>query len=311
MAVLNQVTYPESPEGDVSWDGVPGWIGSAHPMYRHFALSELPWADYTNTRQNGNSIQCVKLSRSRQVLRIESSSDFGAETGEPVYAKRYLINTTRRKIGNLLSGGKARREYELGHRLIQLGFLTPVPLSWAIALPQRIIEPQNQPPGYAQAASFLLTRALDHAGDLFHWARQGTAEASPFFFPSFAVFLARMHEIGFYHDDCSGRNIFVASGAKFDAVPPPENLLKTFAVLDVDHGRLYPRAIPLHRRAVNLYQLLRSLRKAGLKSNTVRMQFLKDYIRYSGLDPEIHTRKLRGMINRIAHRKLGEKLIRK
>ena len=100
---------------DVNWSGAPGWEGSAHPDYRNFAFTDLPWTKFTDPRLEGGSspIKCVKISRSRQVLRIEFSSDFGANANEPVFAKRYLINSLRRRVGNLLSGGKARREYAM------------------------------------------------------------------------------------------------------------------------------------------------------------------------------------------------------
>jgi len=298
---------------DVNWSGAPGWEGSAHPDYRNFAFTDLPWTKFTDPRLEGGSspIKCVKISRSRQVLRIEFSSDFGANANEPVFAKRYLINSLRRRVGNLLSGGKARREYVLGHRLIRLGFLTPVPLAWAIAAPQRIFENPDRPTGYAQAASFLLTRDLEHAGDLLHWARNGMADQTPYFYPSLAAFLARVHKTGFYHDDCSGRNIFVAPGTLFESVPPSSRILKSFAVLDIDHGRVYPRPIPTHHRAVNLFQILRSLRKTGLKSNALRMQFLREYLRFADLDPQTAMPKLGRMIDRVAHRKMGMKLLGK
>lgn len=293
----------------VPWEGAPGWRGKAVPDFRQFSFTGLPWIELRSKGLHQGGIRCIKASRSRHVLRIENPAQFGAGVQTPVYAKRYLINTLRRRWGNLLSGGKAAREFHLGRRLIQIGLPTPEPLAYVMARPGRIFRPPA-PLGYAAAASFLLTREKPHQGTLYDWAHSGRTAAHPLFYPLFAAFLAEMHRRGFYHDDCSGHNFCVAPGADLDRTPDlPEAILDRFIIFDIDHGHYYFGGVSPRLRAANLFQVIRSLRSLDMASIDARWLFLESYLEAAGLDPLRYRSRFARWINRLARHKINKPLL--
>ena len=140
----------------VEWQGRPGWQGQAYEPWRDFDFMGLPWLDLIRPRRRRDGTVCIKISRSRHVLRVGHPEGHGSSHTAPVYAKRYLINSSRRRFGNSLTGGKASREFRIGTKLIRLGFQTPWPLAYATATRHRIFGPPAER-GFTPAASFLLT----------------------------------------------------------------------------------------------------------------------------------------------------------
>ena len=301
-------TGPDTRRRFVPLQGGPFWHGEAIDAYAEFNFLALRWGKLKRVGKTRDGILCVKAGRSRHVLRVSDPLPFGARAEGAVYVKRYLINSLRRRLGNILSGGKATREFRLGWRLLARGFVTPEPLAWAIATPSRIFGPPV-PKGYARAASFLLTRELANDGSLTEWAKAGRTRSIPGLYKRLAAFLARMHALGFYHDDCSAKNL-----GPLPALQEPESefstgILQQFYILDIDHGRLYSRPVPLRRRWVNLCQLLRSLRQTDMQDLIDRQRFVIDYLRAAGLEPQRYLERAVAAIDRIARRKIGSRIL--
>lgn len=299
------------------WQGRPGWRGLAVAAFQRFEFTSLPWPEFERVGYSRDGILCVKKSRSRHVLRVARPAEFGADavlwTDHAVFAKRYLINTARRRFGNLLSGGKARREFLLGWRLLALGFETPRPLAYIVAGPGRIFDPPAMR-GFSAASSFLLTQELVNAGSVRDWVTDGRAAAGNFY-RALAAFLARMHAAGFYHDDCGADNLCVAPGASFAPDPAAEPPAETpsaearFMIMDIDHGKIYRRGVPHRRRMLNLFQIIRSLRQIGMQDAASRTRFVIDYMLAAGMPVEKALAQNIQRINRIAKRKIKEPLI--
>lgn len=300
------------PDGEVQrlapWQGRPGWRGWALEAFRDFDFMALPWLDLTGAGMGDDDARCVKISRSRHVLRVGNPVPFGAREARPVYVKRYLINTPRRRLGNLLSGGKARREFRLGHELIARGLRTPLPLAYVVGHPGRILR-GTADQGFVPAASFLLTLELTNQGSVREWAEDGRTNQWPLFYPSLTQFMALMHARGVYHDDFSAKNACVAEGADFSDQGGPEAALDRFAIYDVDHGRSYRgRPVPTRLRMVNLYQMIHSLDDSDMASMSRRRQFVVQYLAASGMRPARDLGPVLRKLNRIGRRKTGRDL---
>jgi len=308
---------PETPAA-LSWQARPGWRGRALAAWIQFDVVDLPWLQMAYEGRRRDGLTCVKLSRSRHVLRVRRPERFGARDPRGVYVKRYLINTPRRRLGNLLSGGKARREFRLGWRLIQRGLRTARPLAYVIADPMRILDRQA-PPGFARAASFLVTEEVLNDGTIYEWACRGDAAGCEGFYPALARYIAAMHQRGFYHDDLSGKNICVASGEELRAwlaadrgaaTAAANGLLSKFILFDVDHGRLFREGkVPFRLRMRNVFQILRSLRHFDMKTRAARRQFVEDYLEAAGLSTARRRRAAEKSINRFARARLGHELV--
>lgn len=302
ISPLNQIP-PEISEPNSAWNGPPGWRGRAVGACGNFDFFALPWELPWKTLRRrlratpDGSIRCVKCSGGRNVLRIENPREFGADLDRPVYAKCYAIDTWRQRVGNIFSGGKARREYRLGWTLIGRGLLTPVPLAWALAGPRHLLGPEP-------SANYLLSLELENQGTLSFWAEKGRAAEIPNFYPCLARFLAAMHAAGFYHDDCLSKNFAISPGADFAA----QDMLDLFQIFDIDHGRIYARGVPLRARAYNLYQLIASLRQSGLPDPERRLRFVRDYMAAAGIAPGGEKTLIR-QIDRFAGRKLNSILL--
>ncbi len=231
----------------------------------------------------------------RNVLRIENPRDFG-----PILTaglrKCYAIDTWRQRVGNIFSGGKARREYRLGWALIGRGLLTRA-AGLGAGGPRHLLGPEP-------SANYLLSLELENQGTLSFWAEKGRAAEIPNFYPCLARFLAAMHAAGFYHDDCLSKNFAISPGADFAA----QDMLDLFQIFDIDHGRIYARGVPLRARAYNLYQLIASLRQSGLPDPERRLRFVRDYMAAAEIAPG-GEKTLIQQIDRFAGRKLNSILL--
>ncbi|MCE5229979.1 lipopolysaccharide kinase InaA family protein [bacterium] len=282
-----------------AWTGTGGWHGRAVSACRRFDFFALPWQTLRKRKRmtEDGTIRCIKCSGGRHVLRIEQPRRFGADLDRPLYAKCYSIDTWRQRIGNLFSGGKARREYRLGWALIERGLSTPVPLAWALAGPARLL-------GARPASNFLLSLELKNQGTLSFWAEKGPADRIPDFYAVLAKFMAAMHAAGFYHDDCLSKNFSISPDADFSS----GDVLKMFQIFDIDHGRIYAGGVPLGPRVANLFQMIASLRDSGLPDRQRRHKFLRDYMAAAGIHFN-DEKKVAGRIDQIARRKLNQALM--
>ncbi len=293
------MTTMEHEQTAVRWRGRPGWRGQSLASCARFDFTALPWASRRHAGEGKtDGILCVKRSHSRQVLRVADARRFGAELTGPVYVKRYLLNSLRRRLGNLVTGGKARREFGLARRLGALGFQTPLPLAWAIVSARRLLIP-GAGDGPDSAASFLLTLELPNDGTLAEWVRTGRQGPLEPFLRQLARLLAAMHGRGFFHPDCLSKNFCLAPGASF--ADPAADPLALFQVHDIDGGRL--GALSTRGRAFNLYQMLASLRGDGLPAGDACRGLLREYLAAAGLEPARHEPSYRQRIERLARRR--------
>ena len=271
----------------VRWHGPRGWRGRAAPDCRDFDFTAIPWARLRRQgmAESDGSLRCVKRTRTRQVMRVADARTFGAAMDRPVYVKRYLIDTMRRRVGNLLTRGKGRAEHELGRRLLGRGLPTPTPLAWALAGPLAMLGPVDRDSD-AAPASFLLTLEMENQGTAQDFIDSGRAGREPEFFRSLAGFMAGMHDRGFYHDDCLAKNFCVAPGADFAPGRGAPDPLAAFQIHDIDHGRLYRKGVPWRIRVENLSRMLASMTESGKTGPDTRRLFLRSYLDAARAGPD-------------------------
>lgn len=287
------------------WNGPPSWSGEAISGYRKFSFADLPWFALRREGLERDGALCVKASNSRRVLRFALPTERDAP---PViaYAKRYLANNWRRRLGARLTGSKASREFRLGHQLLLAGVPTPLPLAWAEhALPfhheyagRRI----RLPP-----ASYLLTREWPNSGSIRSWLKDHPGSA-PALIGGLAAFLARSHHAGFYHDDCSAEHILVAPEIAGPLHPEP-NAAPPFAFIDLDNGRLGAGPVPARPRITNLFQILRSLPVTVLAVPD-RVALVEAYLAAWGAPDAPGPGPFIAAIERLAARKVGRPVVR-
>lgn len=243
----------------ISWGAPAGWRGQAVLDFAEFPMLDLPWEMRMRDGLR-EGIRCVKSGRTRRVLRIDaaaSRAELGARPGAVLFAKRYLTNTLRRRFSAALIGGKAQREFRLMRGMIARGIPTPEPLAWV----------ERRRPFAARAAesaNYLLTLEWRHDASLKGCLESGRPDAGEILAAA-ARFIATAHAAGFYHDDLSAEHIL----ARFAVSPPGGiapggSLAPSFAFIDVDNGRLSDGAVRSGARALNLFQILRSVSRAAV-----------------------------------------------
>ncbi|MBI3736517.1 hypothetical protein HY256_08400, partial [Candidatus Sumerlaeota bacterium] len=154
------------------------------------------------SRREAEGAVCVKSGRSRLVLRAPLPG------GGYGYAKRYLVNNLRRRVGNFFAGSKAEREFTLALEMRRAGLPAPEPLAHARYAGSGTLGWVKLP------ATYLLTREWPNQGSFREWLR-GRILAKDDMGARAAVsmiarFIACAHRHGFYHDDCSADHILVA-----------------------------------------------------------------------------------------------------
>jgi hypothetical protein len=284
------------------WNGPHGWKGRAIPGYRDFPFHELPWTRLRREGSDDDGVRCVKSSNSRRVFRIVLPAATG-EPGRVLYAKRYRINTLRRRVGTRLLGNKAAREFDLGHGLLHAGIPTPLPLAWA---EHRSAVPGPADDGHERLppAAYLLTLEWPNAGSVADWLIADPAQRPRLISP-LAAFLATSHERGFYHDDCAADHILIAATARFDGAAPPDD---PFGFIDLDNGRLSSQPVPTPLRLSNLFQVLRSLSPDQLPAQD-RIALLQAYRKFWTVPDAPAVDECVRRIEQLAFRKVGRKVV--
>jgi hypothetical protein len=217
------------------------WIEFKHEGYNICALEpfkrfrglDIPW-DEPNALLT--ETEClVKMSRSRKVVKL-AAGHFGAPV--EVYVKRYNFRTW---YGRLMRAGRktrAREEFDLGWRLLNKGLKTARPVWLA------------ESRGAFSAFSLLATEALPHAESaLERWMRCEVERERREILEALGRFVARIHEVGFYHDDFKAGHMLI--------FPRRPSSPDEFYLIDLLGGWFPPLLSPL-RRAKNLYQVVRS-----------------------------------------------------
>lgn len=273
------------------WRGPRGWTGGALPEAEKFDFSALPWTSLEKEGARQGEIECVKASRSRRVYRLALPPE-----GRVVFAKRYLMNTFRRKMAARIQGTKAVREFVLGHRLRVLGIPTPLPLAHSVHWG-------------AEPASYLLTQEWENEGSLKAWLKEHPdrqAEMTNYL----AGYLAEAHEAGFYHDDCSCEHLLVRPAAELKGPAKLTEGDADLAFIDLDNGKIHPGPAPLNSRITNLFQVLRSI---GFEffSEQGRSDFIAAYVEVSGLKSSLTAAECEVRVEKVAKRKVGRSVLKR
>ncbi len=314
-----KLTAPNEIDAEpIVWTGPDGWSGSAIRQFSEFAFHELPWRQLKKAGRSRGSIQCVKASRSRRVFRIaEEQANLRAQSAEVTYAKRYLVNNWRRRLSNQIVGSKAAREFSLGHELLAAGIPTPLPLAFAEHRRDFFAPDPRGRKKKLPAASYLLTLEWPNAGSLREQTieRRDDPKAVEVIWARAAGFLARAHQQGFYHDDCSAEHILVApgaaegkqgGGAKSSGRKSPAS---DFAFIDIDNGRMLDGPVSTGRRWINLFQLIRSMTKRSFAPD-LRERFVAAYLVEARMESEFGLERACRCIDSVARRKIGRPVMR-
>lgn len=292
-----------------NWQGPRGWSGSALPQAGKFEFAALPWSSLDKEGDRQGDIECVKASRSRRVYRLEMDGNEPGSTNTVVFAKRYLMNTVRRKMASRIQGTKAAREFDLGHRLRELGIPTPLPLAHAVHWRAWRGNDESPDDSNLQPASYLLTQEWENEGSVKAWLKEHEARR-PEMVDYLAAFLAKVHEAGFYHDDCSCEHLLVRPGADLAAPVDISDRAADLAFIDLDNGNIHSRPIPLNLRIINLFQVVRSV-DFELFSGQARGDFIARYLEVSGLKSSISTAECWNQVEKVAKRKVGRSVLKK
>lgn len=275
-----------------------------------FQFEALPWLDLRKPGDRSGEVECVKASHSRRVFLCPEGAAFGSYLGEPsgrlagrrIYVKRYLINKIRRRIGTLLSGPKAEREFRLGRRLLAAGLPVPEPLAFAYhAAPFPVSGSGALPP-----ASYLASLEWPNQGSVKELLTRSPAESARLA-SDLAAFLARAHLAGFYHDDCAADHILAAPDEATDFGTKAS--ASRFAFIDLDGARLFRGPLDWRRRSLNLFQILRSINFQALDAER-REKFLEAYLASEGDPSRPSLAHLMERIDAIARRKIGRSVLK-
>lgn len=298
------------------WKGPEDWTGYAVEGWRKFPFHLLPWLTLETKRGKQGNVSCFKGSDSRRVFRVDPASaemEEAIDVPESVFAKRYLVNNLRRRIGRMWAGSRAEREFRLGQAMVKAGLSTPEPLACAENVRASVVERFGKKVKLP-SASYLLTRAWINDGSVPFYIMKNPDSAERLAM-ILARFLAYLHERGFYHDDCSSEHFLVApnpdlgkilgatkNGWKYAAEHSP------LAVIDIDNGSLEAEPIGQARRLMNLFQVIRSSSRAFAPK--VRWVLVEEYLSRSGLARQISLTEAGEEIDRIARRKAGRRVMK-
>jgi tRNA A-37 threonylcarbamoyl transferase component Bud32 len=224
------------------WSG-GRWSAVSAPGFADFRPPDAPWGD---TEKMKNFHGAAKIQPGREVIRL-------ARPDGDIFIKHYIFRTFSGRLRQTLAGCRARFEFDAGRRCLALDIRTGEPVWTASRRSAGII-----------AESFLVTRAVDGIPLEAYFDRL-TPEERPAFLAAAGREVARMHGLGFYHDDLKGWHMLAAGKSATDA---------SFAVIDL-HGCRFGPLSP-RQRANNLFQVMRSL-DARIAEQALRRGLLDAY----------------------------------
>ena len=201
--------------------------------FKNFRGLDIPW---DSLEELSRQTECVaKATRSRIVVKL-SAGQFGLPV--QVFVKRYCLRTWLRVLLRTGRKTRAREEFDLGWRLMDKGVKTPRPV-W-------LAEGRGQAGPY----SLLATEALPQAESVVQrWQRCTTEKQRLGVLEALGHFTARLHSLGFYHDDYKAKHLLL--------FPERPALVREFYLIDLLGGS-FPPLLSSLRRAKNLYQMIRS-----------------------------------------------------
>ena len=221
--------------------GTNTWVEFDTPEYHVRALApfkrfrglDIPWDDAEGLEDMAERV--VKSSRSRKVVKL-SAGNFGAPV--EVYVKRYNLKSWLRVLLRVARKTRAREEFDLGWKLMEMGIKTPRPV-W-------LAEAQ----GRTSRFSLLATEALPYAESAIErWQRCQSEEERSDLLIALGQFIGQLHDAGFYHDDCKAGHVLI--------FPDRPSIPSEFYLIDL-LGSSFPTVLTRLARAKNLYQIIRS-----------------------------------------------------
>lgn len=246
---------------------------------REFAaldLRKIPWDELKKHPIPGYEL--IKSSHTRRVIKFEFTPP-GAEKPIPLYAKRMKIRRWRQILGSLFRETKAEREWHLGNELRSMGFDTPLAVIYA-----------EEKSGLCFKASYIVlseVREKFPASSLLKDIRTSSGRKN--LLKILAQYLAKMHQQGFYHDDCNSKHFFLS-------VPNQNPERAAVAIIDLDNARLSGTPLGCWWRAKNIFQFLRSISSL---THREKLRFIIHYL-YAGQIEHSAWRKFIKLANVIA-----------
>ncbi|MCK6471294.1 MAG: lipopolysaccharide kinase InaA family protein [Planctomycetes bacterium] len=223
--------------------------------FRRFRGTEIPWDDAKTLAMTTE--QVVKASRSRKVVKL-AAGQFGAPL--EVYVKRYNFKSWYGPYLRAMRKSRAREEFDLGWKLMELGIRTPRPVWLAEAR------------GALSPFSLIATEAIPESDNAVErWRRLVNEQDRADLLVATAHFLLMMHEKSFFHDDCKATHVLV--------LPHAPSSPEEFFIIDL-LGCSIRKRLTKARRAMNLYQFLRTFHSPQRKlpfSEEHRRIFLEAY----------------------------------
>ncbi|MCX7765379.1 MAG: hypothetical protein N2246_01550 [Candidatus Sumerlaeia bacterium] len=206
--------------------------------YAVLDLRELPWNSIKYHPVAG--FELIKATYTRRVIKFDFTPA-GEEKPITLFAKQMRIRRWRQVLSSLLRKSKAHREWELGYKLLSLGFDTPQPVIYA-----------EEKAGWHLKASYIVLIGVMGKQPADVLIKQSNTIKRRQFLKVLALYLAKLHQQGVYHDDFSGAHLYL---------PPIDTglTINSVTVIDLDNARVYGNSVRQWNRAKNVFQFLRSI----------------------------------------------------
>ncbi len=212
--------------------------GKCLANYSSLDLRDLPWNSLKHHPVTG--FELIKSSYTRRVIKLDFTPA-GKQKSVTLFAKQMRIRRLRQVLSSLLRKSKAHREWELGYQLLTLGFDTPQPVIYA-----------EEKTGWRLKASYTVLTGVIEKQPATTLIKHSHPNKRRQLLKVLALYLAKLHQHGVYHDDCSGAHLYL---------PPADTELTidSVTVIDLDNARIFNNSPGLWKRAKNVFQLLRSI----------------------------------------------------
>lgn len=256
--------------------------GQCLTEFANLDLTNIPWNHIKYKTCPG--YEMIKSSHTRRVIRFSFIPENSVRE-VVLYAKRMRIRSLKRTFASFLVSSKARREWILGHKLRAMNILTPLPVIYA-----------ERHKGLALQESYLVTTAMENMCSLHErYLKVSNDALQQSLLNAGAEFMALLHFRGIYHDDFSTEHIFVS----LEDAAVRSN---AYGIIDLDNARIYSRPVSRWKRAMNIFQFLRSIRELSLEQ---RHTFVNSYFLAAGIEKPASQRYLK-LVNLIVRLKKEE-----
>lgn len=212
--------------------------GKCLATYSSLDLREFPWNSLKDHPVSG--FELIKASYTRRVIKF-NFTPAGEQKSITLFAKQMRIRRLRQVLSSLLRKSKAHREWELGFKLLALGFDTPLPVIYA-----------EEKTGWRLKASYIVLTGVTGKQPATILIKNSNSTRRKQLLKILALYLAKLHQQGVYHDDCSGAHLYL---------PPTDSdlTIDSVTVIDLDNACIFNKPPGLWKRAKNVFQLLRSI----------------------------------------------------